>query len=236
MSLFVAIPAYDRKIGGETASSLLSEQALANNIGLELKVGILPGCSLITQARNQLCKEFLDSGAAKMIFVDADVSWEPGALLKLASQPVEVVGGAYRYKDATGKEGYPVGWLPGPLMATDGLIEVASVPGGFLSISRRALESFKRAFPARTYRAHDEDYFAFFTAPHRDGYLFGEDGAFCHDYRLSGGQIWLDPELTLTHHDGQYQYKGKIGDYLKVEAAKKKAAANPVEVPEIVQA
>jgi hypothetical protein len=63
----------------------LNEQGVAIGAGIEFKAVFLPGCSLITQARNQIVSDFLESDADKLVFIDADVSWEPGDIIKLAS-------------------------------------------------------------------------------------------------------------------------------------------------------
>lgn len=213
MKILVAIPAYDRKICVETARSLLLEQGAAIEQGHELHVGFVPGSSLITQARNQAVKTFFDSDADRMIFLDADVAWETGDLLRIAQHPVDFCGGAYRYKAE--EEGYPVGWIEerDELWADPktGLLEVAMLPGGFLSLNRAVFEQIAKAFPNRVYSFHGFPFHAFFHCPPGDG----EDGAFCRDYRSTGGKIWLDPELTLTHVDGGRKYTGRIGHWLK---------------------
>ena len=217
MKVFVSIPCYDRKITCETARSLLMEQGAATALGIELQVSFVPGSSLITQARNQAVKAFFDSGADRLVFIDADVAWEPGELLKVASQPVDFCGGAYRYKDE--EEAYPVGWIEerDELWADPktGLIEVAMLPGGFLSLSRAVFEKLAQAHPGRVYSFHGHPFQAFFHCPPGDG----EDGAFCRDWRDIGGQIWLHPELSLTHVDGAHKYPGHIGNWLKNRGA-----------------
>lgn len=212
--IFVAIPAHDGKIGIETVRALLNERAIALGAGEDLRFAFLPGCSLITQARNQLAADFMASDCDRLMFIDSDVSWEPGDLLKLAHRPQDVVGGAYRFKEDD--EGYPVLYLDKPeLYAVDGLLEVASLPGGFLAISRSALDKLTAAMPHRAYSQHGQDFQGFFHAPIFDGCMFGEDAAFCTDWRAIGGQVWLDPELALTHHDGRQAYRGRIGDWLR---------------------
>jgi len=212
MKVHVAVPAYDRKVCVETARALLNEQGAASLLGIKLEVSFVPGSSLITQARNQAVKGFIDSGADRMVFLDADVAWNAGELIRIASHDVDFCGGAYRYKDEA--EGYPVGWLDKPELWADpktGLLEVAMLPGGFLSLSRGVFERLSKAHPGRGYTFHGMPFFAFFHCPPGDG----EDGAFCRDWRDIGGQIWLDPDLTLTHVDGGRQYTGNIGKWLR---------------------
>lgn len=211
--IFVAIPAYGG-VTTETAQSLLNEAAAAREVGVEMRFAFLSGCSLITHARNQLAKDFLDSDCERMVFIDADVAWEPGAVLRLVSHGKDVVGGAYRFK--SDDENYPVIWPDGAgLVQEDGLIAVKSLPGGFLQISRAALEKLRRW--DREYVHHGQTFHGFFHAPIAEGMMFGEDAAFCFDWRRAGGQVWLDPELTLTHVDGIRKYTGSVGSWLKEE-------------------
>lgn len=215
MRIMVGIPVYDRKIHAETVRSLLNEQAAALAAGDEIQTIFAPGCSLITMARNHLVKEFMESDAERLVFVDADVAWEMGSLLKIAHYPVDFVGGAYRYKDE--EERYPVLWLDRPeIWASEiGLIEVGSLPGGFLAVSRKVFEVLGDKFPGRGYSQEGKQFYAYFQAPFTEGRLFGEDAYFCVEWKAAGGQVWLDPELTLTHIEGGTQYKGCIGSWLK---------------------
>lgn len=215
MRVFIAIPAYDRKISVETARSLWNEQAVAVGAGVDLQVSFAPGNSLITHARNQCVREFIQSGADRLVFVDSDVAWEPGDLLKVASRPEDFVGGGYRYKDD--KAGYPVHFLSEtPLLDANGLIEVGAVPGGFLSLSRNVFDVLFKADTSRGYEFHGLTFWAFFHCPPGDG----EDGAFCRDWRNAGGKVWLHPDLTLHHVDAAgRKYSGNIGQWLRARKA-----------------
>jgi len=209
MKLLLAIPAYDRKISVETARAVLNETLFAQTAGVELQTVFAPGSSLVTHARNHCVREFMEGDADKLIFLDSDVSFEPGAVLRLAAHDVDFVGGCYRKKaDA---EMYPVGWLDRSELWADPktrLLEVASLPGGFLAITRKVIE----AIPHETYLLDGEAFPALFWCP-KGG---GEDGQFCADWSAAGGKVWLDPTLTLTHVDAAgRQYTGNIGAWLK---------------------
>lgn len=217
MKIFVSVPAYDRKVTCETARSLLNEQGAAHLAGAEMAVSFLPGCSLITQARNQAVREFINSDADRLVFIDSDLAWNPGDLLRIASHPVDFAAGAYRYKAEN--VGYPVGWIEerDELWADPktGLLEVAMVPAGFMSLSRDVFVRMAAEIgPSRAYSFHGLPFYAFFHCPPGDG----EDGAFCRDWRSIGGKIWLDPTLTLTHVDGAQKYTGCIGEWLRSRA------------------
>jgi hypothetical protein len=215
--IFVAIPVYDGKLPAETVRALLNEQCVALGRGDDFLVRFLPSCSHPAMGRNQLVQDFLDSGADRLVFLDSDVTFEPGAIVKLAHSPVDFVGGAYRFKLDT--ESYPVGWPEsGELWANEhGLLEVVSLPGGFLSLSRQVFEVLKAAHPEREYEHFGKKAHCFFQMKF-DGQLYGEDSGFCKEWREAGGQVFLDPELTLTHWDFNRPYPGHVGNWLKRRA------------------
>src|ERR1051326_6634834 len=143
MKISVGIPVYDGKLSLELAGCLLTEKDIAMKLGDELTVRFLPSCTNLAMGRNQIVKEFLESSDDRLVFVDADVTFEPGALVKLAHYPCDMVGGAYRIKK--NEEEYPVAFLDKEeLWANEfGLLEVAMVPTGFLSLSRDIFAKFR---------------------------------------------------------------------------------------------
>lgn len=236
MNIHVAIPVYDGKVPVEVARSLLNEKAAAHLLGDDLIVEFLPGCSHPGMGRNQLAQAFMDSNYDRLIFLDSDISWEPGQLLKLARWPVEFVGGCYRYKK--GEEGYPIGWLPDPELKglysnALGLIEVASLPGGFMSLARSVFEKIRAANPDRQFEHMGKEMFCYFEMPYTLGRLWGEDGFFCKTWRELGEKIYLDPTIELTHWDfSPVPYKGSIGNWLggmrpQVDSETEKAGRTP---------
>lgn len=213
MKVFVAVPAYSGAVDVETVRALLNEQAAASASSIEISTAFLPGCSLITHARNQLCMDFLASDCDRLVFVDADVSWEVGSLIRLAKHPVHVVGGCYRAKEEP--ERYPfapcdeTGWMD----PRTGLTPVRTLPGGFLAISRQALETLRKAFPGRAYSHYGRAYHGWFHAPIADATLYGEDSAFCTDWIRAGGVVWLDPTPRLTHTGGRSHFTGSVAEW-----------------------
>lgn len=169
--------------------------------------------------RNQLAQDFMDSGADRLVFLDSDVTFAPGSLVKIARQPVDFVGGAYRFKQDF--EAYPVGWLDGGQVPVNriGLCLVNSLPGGFLSLSRKVFEVLKANHPDRGYVHFGKQAHCYFQMLFKDGNLYGEDSYFCKEWRDAGGQVWLDPELALTHWDGNRPYPGHVGKWLKASTS-----------------
>jgi len=215
MNILVAIPVYDGKLQVETVRALLNEQTVAGGAGDSLQVRFLPSCSHAAMGRNQLAQDFMDSDCDRLVFLDADVTFEPGSLVKIAHHQEDFVGGAYRFK--LDQENYPVGWLDKPELwiTRSGLIEVLSLPGGFLSLSRNVFEKLKAAHPDRSYEHFGKHAHCYFQMLFTGGFLYGEDSYFCKEWRDLGEKVFLDPELTLTHWDFNKPYIGHIGNWLK---------------------
>src|SRR4249919_2308531 len=56
------------------------------------------GCPYISAARATMLRKALDAKADAIVFLDYDMSWDEGDLLRLIDTPGEVVSGAYRFK------------------------------------------------------------------------------------------------------------------------------------------
>lgn len=218
MKIFVAIPTYDRKLDINVVIALLSEQAVAIANGDILKINFLSGNAGIAQARNQLATEFMESDFDRMFFLDADITWEIGNIVKLAHSPVDFVGGGYRLKRE--EESYPIAWLRDGKdlwSDTNGLIEVEGVPTGFLSLSRKVFQTMLDKYPERelTVQCGHKAY-CFFQMPLVDGHLYGEDLYFCREWLESGGKVYLSPEIKLTHWNyNPTAHEGHVGQWLK---------------------
>lgn len=202
----------------QTVKCLLEEQTLSSLNGDELQIAFLPSCSVPAAGRNQLVQDFMDSGAERLIFLDSDITFELGSLLKLAHHPVPFVGGCYRFK--TEIEAYPLTFINKPEIWVDanGLIEVETLPNGFLALSREVFETLKAAHPEREYDYSGRKQFCYFQMIFKDGFLHSEDSYFCKEWREIGGRVLLDPEIALTHWDFNKPYVGHIGQWLKTRS------------------
>src|SRR6202030_4716063 len=64
-----------------------------------LKVIFKDGDALITRARASLVAQFLDDPAAThLLFIDADIGFEPDQVMRLVASGGDMVGGAYPIK------------------------------------------------------------------------------------------------------------------------------------------
>jgi hypothetical protein len=215
MHIVVGVPVFDLKLPVEVVKSIMAEQIIAMGVGDEMEFCFLPGCSHPAMGRNQIVKRFLDSKADRLVFLDADVSFEPGSLVKIAHHKADFVGGAYRFK--MNPESYPVGWKNQSEMwaNSEGLLEVDWLATGFLSLSRKVFDTIQKSNPNKMSHHMGNDFYCFFEMPFFDGRLYGEDSFFSKIWTDLGGKIYLDPELSLTHWDYNTPFHGHVGNWLR---------------------
>ena len=75
--LFVATPMYGGMAGGMFTRSLCDLTAICVRYGIEVRSYFLFNESLITRARNYCADEFLRSDAEHLLFIDADIGFNP---------------------------------------------------------------------------------------------------------------------------------------------------------------
>jgi len=172
--LFVAIPAYAGQLMGMFMKSCLDLQAVCIQYGVELKFSFIFNESLIPRARNYLADEFLRSGFTHLMFIDADIHFNPKDVITLLAMEKDVVGAAYpkksikwsNIKEALLKNpNLDAGELPklvGDYVfnAVGGTgqfnigepLEVLEIGTGFMLIHRDVFERFKVQYPETSYK------------------------------------------------------------------------------------
>lgn len=216
--VFIAIPTYG-DIPAKAVHTLLIAKDWLISHDVSVDVMILAGNCHVDDARNDLVRRFLETECTDLIFIDADVIYTPSAIGQLLSHNVDIVGGAYPYKDKS--EEFPIVYLPGQdVKAEKGLIGVAGIPTGFLRISRRAIEAaYKEAAKKGTWKVKGLGTSKFPMAEvfYRGVASAGDtlvrrsgDYQFCHDICKMGFSVFCDPNLTLGHL-GLAQSVGNFG-------------------------
>jgi len=217
-NIMVAIPAYTGTIHLGTLRSLMTDLLSLQARGDAWTLHDECGNALIADARALIVAQFLASDCDTLVFIDSDVVWEAGALLKLVDYPVDMVAGIYpQRKDPIN---YCVKWLDKPELHADpetGLLEVAGVPAGFMKLSRAQLERMVEQYPDTQFyvaTAPNETAWALFADYRIGKHKMGEDYAFCRRWTDMGGKVWIDPEITMGHV-GYKTFSGHLGHWLR---------------------
>jgi hypothetical protein len=162
--------------------------------------------SLISRARNTLTAKFLATKeSTHLVFIDADIGWEPWHLLVLLNHDKDVVGGLYPMKSL------PVKWcvngIPGFVETPgDPLIEVTKTGTGFMCIKRDIFEKLNAHPAVRSFNNDigldpnlNQYMKTYFDTAVRENRYYSEDWTFCENWRDLGGQIWVDKRVLLKH-------------------------------------
>lgn len=194
--VMLATTAYDSPDASYTYSIAQSREYLHKH-GIKTAYLLLQGNCHVDDARNTVVRDFLASNCDELVFLDADVSWEPEHLLALCRYDVDLVGGVYPYRRETGKEKMPVRNIPGIWQPDEnGLLEVDGLPTGFLKIKRPVLEKM-----AKTHfdKGPGGPVPLIFERDIMDGGRRGGDIAFCMKWREMGGKCYAAANLRLGH-------------------------------------
>jgi len=209
-SLFVASPMYGGLCHDAFLLGMLDLRQACDARGIPMHVLTIRNESLVQRGRNSCVAHFLASDATHLLFVDADIGFSAGAVLRLLAHRRPVIGATYA-KKSLGEPDFAMIPLPEVAVQDGGLVEVHSLPTGFLLLSRDAIQRMVGAYGAATrYRVHPgegggawtEHLFALFDCERDEASLsyWSEDYTFCQRWRRIGGQCWLDPHILLEHH------------------------------------
>src|SRR5689334_6511480 len=101
-------------------------------VGIPSAYFLLVGHCHVDDARNVVVRNFLESDCTDLMFLDADVSWEPSGLVQICQRDVDLVGGIYPYRRES--QNMPVRMLDTRFPDETGLLEVEGLPTGFMKI------------------------------------------------------------------------------------------------------
>ena len=215
----MCMPCYGGMLTEQTFMSYIKWANTARQLGIDWTVETMTNESLISRARNTLTAKFLNTeGSTHLMFIDADIGWEPWHLLVLLDRQKDVIGGLYPMKSL------PIKWcvngIPGQEEGTDNLVEVSKTGTGFLLIKRDVFEKLD-AHPAVKPFANDIGLPAelnpfmktYFDTAVREGRYYSEDWTFCENWRDLGGEVWVDKRVLLRH-TGTYTFDAATQDKL----------------------
>ena len=103
--LFVATPMYGGQNYGYFNQSMLQLQSLLGQNKIDVAVSYLFNESLIQRARNALAHGFLRTDFTHLMFVDADIRFNPPDVLRMLSADKPIICGIYPKKAGGGATG-----------------------------------------------------------------------------------------------------------------------------------
>ena len=249
----ICMPCYGGMLTESCFMSYIKWSNTCRQLGIDWTMETMTNESLISRARNTLTAKFLhNKESTHLMFIDADIGWEPWHLLVMLNAQKDVIGGLYPMKSL------PVKWcvngFDGAEVSEDGnLQEVSKTGTGFMLIKRDVFEKLN-AHPATKPFMNDiglptelNPYMkTYFDTAVRENRYYSEDWTFCENFRDLGGKIWVDKRVLLKH-TGTYVFDFQAQDQLYKDlhnlALQNGAAlggpvgvAAPVDIPKPVEA
>jgi hypothetical protein len=237
-SIMIATPMYGGMCTGHYVQGLLMTMNKMREVGVNVAWCQIMNESLITRARNELARVFLESDHDYLMFIDADIGFDSEAIAHLLLADKDIACGIYPKKEVNwdsvnraavaGKTDLAAhaGTFVFNMVGTGdvhsdeaGCIEVRHGGTGFMLIKRGVFEELIPHVP--TYRTssfqnpetgeYDKPltHEFFATSIDASGALLSEDYHFCELWRNHGGKIHAHPFIKL-HHVGTYVFGGDI--------------------------
>ena len=238
-SVYVGMPCYG-SIQRQTVVSLLRLFDQFKGTGVKAQFHTIQS-PLVTHARNLVTCGFLHSQLDYLLFIDADVEFEPEAVYRMLIAKKDVVCTPYRLKtvEDPSKSKYAVKFKSKKQVTVlpEGLVEIEQGPAGLMLIDRRVFlklmlshPELKVEFPeanrkpmneeilgGRTFEDPVKKYMYNFwdtTFNLKSGEWKGEDLSFCDLVRRNKFQIYANT-ISTTGHYGTYGWKGTFKDNFK---------------------
>jgi hypothetical protein len=227
-SIMIGTPCYGGLVTQAYMLSVLKLAGLAAQKGFDLNLTLLGHDSLVPRARSTIVAKFLDApDATHLLFIDADIGFEPDQVWRLLCADKEFAAAFYPIKAidwASLPSRTAVGEAPqfaglnyvgtleqAPRYKEEGSFGTAIYAGGgFQLLSRSMVRKLVSAYPEKKYASiqafadaapGSDNLYAIFdpVIDPQTGIYLSEDYSFCHRWRAIGGEIWLDLQSRLTH-------------------------------------
>lgn len=206
----ICMPCYGGMLTESTFMSYIKWSNTCRQLGLEWTMETMTNESLISRARNTLVAKFLNNpDSTHLMFIDADIGWEPWHLLVLLNADKDVIGGLYPMKTLPVKwvvNGFDGAQEEGPLQ------EVSKTGTGFMLVKRHVFEKLNAHPAVKPFnndiglpKELDKHLKTYYDTAVRENRYYSEDWTFCENWRDLGGKVWVDKRVLLKH-TGHYVF------------------------------
>jgi hypothetical protein len=227
--LTIGTPCFGGQVSWLYAVSLLKLQKTFAQRGWSINYLLQAGDALVTRARQTIVCHFLDNPkATHLLFIDADIGFEPKQAIRLLEFDADVTAAVYPVKQinwdrmpaAVQAERSPLESATlsyvverdagAELVIRQGFVKSRYAGTGFLMIRRSALEGMIEHYPELRYTHEHRGNDPLIGSPWRSalfncmvdqttGYYLSEDFSFCRRWTDMGGEIWVDYTSRLNH-------------------------------------
>ena len=170
--------------------------------GIPFSVETLPSCSLISLGRDiMLARALQDPNWTHILWVDADLRFQPHYIHSMILDDKDIVGGFYT------KKALPIDFASSPMPGgedTKDLFETIFVATGFMMVKRNVIETMMEHYGDElrfVYQGSDRyvDLFAPIIDEDNGRLYLTEDYAFCKRARKLGFKCFMSKRFELPH-------------------------------------
>ena len=243
--IFIPIICYNHQCHSSFMFSLISLVLVLKEQGIDVSLYPIGFDSLVNRARNAAVALFMSAPYTHLLFLDTDIEFNPQDIIRLIRADEKIIGAAYaqkwlnvdKIKEVFKKDHLP----PNPMhlcvnqsVTPDSHVisekmEITYLTTGCMLINKNVIDLLIRAYPERQYvndidgykGADSDKFFNFFSVeinPYTQQYE-SEDYCFCRLWKEQGGQVYLIPDITLTHF-GWFGYASNMKANLEYETTK----------------
>ncbi len=222
--VLIATPAYNGQITTKYTECLMMTCNLLGMNRIDCQVKFINN-QIVTRARNMLAHIFMTGNFTHMLFIDADIGWNPDDVMNLLSHDEECVVGVYPNKayhldsnktnislTSSSKALFPI--------ETKGehLQRIEHAATGFMLLKKAALKRIEKDIEQfylpnngqnTTSREEMSLLYNYFNCQVVDNDYLTEDYYFSHLFNKNGGKIYADTRINLLHI-GNHHY-GSLG-------------------------
>lgn len=212
-SVFIATPIRDYSVAADFCESLGETASVLRQAGIGMQWVKFNPCPFVMFGRDILTANFLVSDATHLLFIDADIGWRAGDVLRLLRADRPIIGAVYRRKRES------LEWTVGKTGADMGdYVEADRIGTGMMMIRRDALLHIIATVKPRLYnwpeppadhkRISENLYHLFSLGESETEGLVGEDWAFCDMARKCGIMPAALKDCECTH-TGEARFVGR---------------------------
>lgn len=194
MKIIIGTPSYDGKVDVRYTNALINTIRMAPS-DMQIFPVFMPGDALIQRARNELIKIAMDAQADFLVFIDADIVWNPEDFFRLLSTGKDFIGGVYRQKKD--EKTLVFKEKGGEQVEADGTLEVLGVGTGFLALSKYCLDILCNN--SGGYLVNGVETKNIFEVLVEDNDLISEDIVLCRKWMKLGGKCFVHFDIFCDH-------------------------------------
>ena len=202
----ILTPCFGGQVQVSYMHSIINFYSYARQNGINFSFLTLPGCSLISLGRSMMLKKALEeSDWTHVMWIDADIEFEPQCIHSMILDDKDIIGGLYPKKDL------PIDFASSPMPNGEhskDSFETIYVATGFMLVKRDVIlkmyEHYREELEFQ-YQGTQGIVHLFDPIIDESGTYLTEDYAFCKRARDMGYKCYMSNKFELPH-TGTFSY------------------------------